>query len=251
MNLALGFIVLFLIALPGIVFRVTYLSSPYSRRKINTTAIDEIFSSLIPAFAVHSVCLLLLIYCGHRKIQFNFLFTLLTGNNSRSLDIDAINNFLPGFVTYLVVNVIINFFIAWIARLIVIKYRLDKLFPILRIYNHWYNILKPNAQVSVWLDLLVSTQDGDMLYRGFLDEFYLDQGNIEELHLTRVRRRKLSLEGVYAAAESGQDFSERESSTFDSRYYFIEGEQFVIKYAEVKNINITYYSLEPDPEKSI
>ena len=121
MNLALGVLVIFIIAIPGIVFRLTYLSSPYSRRPINTTAIDEIFNSLIPAFIFHAVFILALEVFG-KQVDFQFIYNLLIGNNTAK-NIDELNGYLGGFSCYILLNTLVNFGFAWLLRYLVLRYK--------------------------------------------------------------------------------------------------------------------------------
>ena len=173
MNLALGFLIIFIIAIPGIVFRITYLSSPYSKRNINTTTIDEIFNSLIPAFIFHSIFILMLEGHGY-QVDFQFIFNLLTGNNTAK-NIDELNNYLAGFLIYMLLVTAVNFFSALLLRRLVLKYKWYKSLPFLGIYNKWYYKLKPPSEgeekVSVWLDVLVETRNETLLYRGLPDGF--------------------------------------------------------------------------------
>jgi hypothetical protein len=41
-----------------------------------------------------------------------------------------------------------------------------------------------------------------------------------------------------------QVFESEITESIDERYYYIPGERFIIKYEDVKNMNITYYSEE-------
>lgn len=245
MNLALGVLVIFIIAIPGIVFRLTFLSSPYSKRTINTTAIDEIFNSLIPAFIFHAI-FILIIDSGKRVVDFQFIYNLLIGNNTAK-NIDKLNDYLPSFLQYILSVTLVNFLAASGLRWCVIKYRWDKKAGFLSIYNKWYPILKPepddNGKVSVWLDVLVETKSEAILYRGFLADFWLTKdGEICELHFEMVRRRVFSndenqKEGNIKTGLASELVQEEE---VDERYYYIPGERFIIKYADVKNMNITY-----------
>jgi len=265
MNLALGFLIIFIIAIPGIVFRITYLSSPYSKRNINTTAIDEIFNSLIPAFVFHAISILLLNHAGY-AVDFQFLFDLLIGNN-RAQYINRLNSYLGPFLLYILVNTAVNFGVALILRKIVLSFHLYKQMPSLGIYNKWYYKLKPTSageeKISVWLDVLVETRNDTIIYRGFLTDFWLDrEGGIKELHMEDVRRRVLSRdqqmyddpenrnqnhtpptsEIIEERPEQYPDVFEPDSAALiDERYYYIPGEVFIIKYEDVKNMNITYY----------
>lgn len=250
MNLAPGVLVIFIIAIPGIVFRLTYLSSPYSRRTINTTAIDEIFNSLIPAFIFHALFILILEFCG-KKIDFQFIYNLLIGN-STAKNVDELNSYLGGFLCYILLNTLVNFGAAWLLRYWVLRYKWYERFTFLTIYNRWYPILKPeateNGKISVWLDVLLETRDGSILYRGFLTDFWLDKsGGIKELHFENVRRRafKQDIEEIKIDTEAtGDEPTEQGIQDVDKRYYYIPGERFIIKYEDVRNMNVTYYEEE-------
>jgi hypothetical protein len=251
MNLALGVLVIFIIAIPGIVFRLTYLSSPYSKRTISTTAIDEIFNSLIPAFIFHGIFILILDAAG-KQVDFQFIYNLLIGNNTAK-NIDALNGYLAGFMTYMLINTAVNFACAWLLRQGALKYKWYQKLPILSIYNKWYHVLKPesneNGKISVWLDVLVETKTGDLLYRGFLTDFWLDKdGGIRELHFENVRRRVFTNDPVreVSSGDPGNESeeiapTEEQLREVDQRYYYIPGERFIIKYEDVRNMNITYY----------
>jgi hypothetical protein len=268
MSLAVGFLIVFLLAVPGIVFRVTYLSSPYSKRNINTTTLEEIYSSLIPAFIFHSILVLVLLKMGYH-VDFQFLFNLLIGNGAAK-DINRLNNYLSPFLIYMFVNTVLNFVSAWLLRRFVLSRNLYKKYPVLAIYNKWYDILKPKSTdegtISVWLDVLLETKNDMLIYRGFLTNFWLDKdGGIKELHMEDVRRRVLSKDErtdheifhdqVNAPATTLQEtdapdgtdthvFGSQIAEAIDERYYYIPGEIFIIKYQDVKNMNITYYAEE-------
>ena len=244
MNLALGVLVIFIITIPGIVFRLTFLSSAYSIRTINTTAIDEIFLSLIPAIFFHSIFILIIDACG-KTIDFQFIYNLLIGNNTAK-NIDELNNYLPGFAKYILAVTSVNFVFAWLFRLCVLKYAWHKTFQLLTIYNKWHTLLKPkadeNGEISVWVDVLVETKGEAILYRGFVADFWLDKdGNICEIHLETVRRRIFNNDENQADHPIPID-AENEPDDVDERYYYIPGELFIIKYSDVKNMNITYFS---------
>jgi hypothetical protein len=265
MSLAIGFLIIFLLAVPGIVFRITYLSSPYSKRNINTTTLEEIYSSLIPAFIFHAASILFLFALGY-AIDFQFIFNLLIGSNTAK-NINRLNIYLAPFLIYMAINTCLNFGFALLLRRVVLKNKLYKKYPALSIYNKWYDILKPKGsrdnRISVWLDVLLETKNDVLIYRGFLTDFWLDKdGGIKELHMEDVRRRVMSNDikiqtvdptsGDEAMTANGTDtpaaeeliFESEITESIDERYYYIPGERFIIKYEDVKNMNITYYSEE-------
>lgn len=265
MSLAIGFLIVFLLAVPGILFRITYLSSPYSKRNINTTTLEEIYSSLIPAFIFHAASILFLFSLGY-TIDFQFVFNLLIGSNTAK-NINRLNIYLTPFLVYMAINTCLNFGFALLLRRVVLRNKLYKKYPALSIYNKWYDILKPKGTrdnpISVWLDVLLETKNDVLIYRGFLTDFWLDKdGGIKELHMEDVRRRVMSKDIKLQSEEPGpgadqlpdngadtpaaleQVFESEITESIDERYYYIPGERFIIKYEDVKNMNITYYSEE-------
>jgi hypothetical protein len=253
MSLAIGFLIVFLLAVPGIIFRVTYLSSPYSKRNINTTTLEEIYSSLIPAFIFHSLSVTVLAALGY-QINYQFIFNLLIGSNTAK-DINKLNEYLSPFLVYMSINMLLNFLCALVLRKIVLRYNLYKKYPPLSIYNKWYDILKPKkGDVSVWLDVVLESRNDMLIYRGFLTDFWLDKdGGIKELHMEDVRRRVLSQDEKNEIAPAAVPINQAGGTTavdpdaaeeIDERYYYIPGERFIIKYQDVRNMNITYYAEE-------
>jgi len=246
MNLALGVLIIFILCFPGIVFRTTYLRSRYSKRTINTTTVEEIFSSLIPALIIHFL-FILSFRIFTIDIEFQLLYNLLIGNNTAK-DIDRLNLEIVPFFSYILLTSLIGYFSAWWFRRIVLRKKLYNKWPSLGIYNKWYYILRPeqlhNERISVWLDLLVKSKDGLIIYRGFLRDFWLDrEGGIKELHLEDVRRRLLAKDSDAFTQNFNISTNEEEQliEEVDKRYYYIPGELFILKYEDVKNINITYF----------
>ena len=92
--------------------------------------------------------------------------------------------------------------------------------------------------------------DGDSyIYYGTLDAFYFnDEGQLDRLILIGVARRKLNADYQTQGSEIVLDNNTQEQSEKESlpgpRFYDIEGDRFIIKYEEIKNINIEYYYVE-------
>jgi hypothetical protein len=73
------------------------------------------------------------------------------------------------------------------------------------------------------------------LYVGVLDDFFFDSdGNLDRLILQNVARRPLSADKNKAGPEIG---------TTDERFYDIDGDSFVLRYQDVKTLNVQYVKL--------
>jgi hypothetical protein len=74
------------------------------------------------------------------------------------------------------------------------------------------------------------------LYQGYLDSFYFDsKGNIDRLVLTNTARRKIENDKTDSAV------------SVEDRFYLVDGDYFVLKYAEIKNLNIQFIKLQLEP----
>ena len=72
---------------------------------------------------------------------------------------------------------------------------------------------------------------GAVLYVGVLNNFYFDKdGQLERLILQRVKRRPMSAD----KSADGQDIE---------RFYPVDGDSFVLRYAEAITLNIQYVKL--------
>lgn|GEM_PF-3459684 len=249
MNLALGVLIIFILSLPGFVFRQTYFSSYFSKRTVKTSTVEEIFISLLPATFIHIFFILVIRVFGY-TINFQFIFELITGSVAAK-DINLLNGYLPWFTLYLTTNLGANALSAYGLRRFVLKKGWDRQHPVFAIYNEWYYMLSngvgdqpEDSQRSVWLDVLVETKNDMVLYCGILNEYTLDANKeIKELRMSGVRRRYLSKDTPIGNNPSQEDNVDALSEeVFDERYYFIPGNQFIISMKEIKNLNITYYS---------
>lgn len=72
------------------------------------------------------------------------------------------------------------------------------------------------------------------LYQGYLERFFLDEeGNIERLVLTSAERRKIQDDKIGAEAQGAS-----------TRFYPIDGHYFVLKYSEIKNLNVQFIKVQ-------
>ncbi len=126
---------------------------------------------------------------------------------------------------------------------------LDKKLNFLKINNDWYylfsgRILDQPGQIEfVQVDALVGSDNGNLIYCGILNNYFLSpEGSIDKIYLSNVYRRSLSEDLTFEDMKS-KKFTEKE---FDERYYNMPGEYFVLFGNQILNINVTYYYLKED-----
>ena len=159
-------------------------------------------------------------------------------------------------------------------RFIALRTRLHLQYSLFRIYNEWQIYFDglildyPDKAgewkkvMNCWLDVLVENENGAFIYSGFLEEYVLAKDDtLSRIYLTAVRRRKLAddtgvqdIQHDESAADTGpsevnydtppEPSAELMEEQLDKRYYFMPGDYFMIPGAEIKSINITYYTGE-------
>lgn len=84
------------------------------------------------------------------------------------------------------------------------------------------------------ISAIVEVAKDAVLYVGILDDFFFDSdGNLDRLILQGVARRPLSADKKV----------EQEIEATDQRFYEIDGDSFVLRYQDVKTLNVQYVKL--------
>ncbi len=117
---------------------------------------------------------------------------------------------------------------------------LDRRIKIFKFQNYRHYLLRGPSEVKfistdfTFVQVLVSTSKGDVLYDGILVDYELRSSNeLEHLVLTGTRRRQLSADRQEASETS-------ENLGKDARYYSIIGDATVIPASQIKNYNLRY-----------
>lgn len=269
MNIVFNAVLISLLLLPGVILRLSYLNIAHGKRTFKTTFAEELFISIILTFFIQ--------FAGYALVRLLFipvheptLFLLLI-NSDKTLLHQLNPRSILLFFTYSTFAYLVSWFLgAWIRKLAMKKFW-DVNYPIFRLHNDWYYILRGIIEENengkkyfkkvknVWVDILVENSDHSLIYSGFLFEFILSkEEGLDRLYLSGVRRRKFAADKVannFAALEQKDStnnkppnvelISATEETNLDEyedeRYYYMPGDTFVIPYSQIANINIFYY----------
>lgn len=256
MNIAFPALLIGLLILPGIVFRYSYArgswgwTSPVSFRTMS----DELAYSAIFAVGLHFLWLLLASLFEYGA-DIRSLLALLSGNfgpNAQTYRyaLDSIaNNTLPIAAYFLSLTgaaAIGGRFGHYLVR----KTSLDRRTQIFRFKNEWYYLLSGEVLSfhenndrrevdGVFLSAVVDHAKESFLYRGIVRDWSFDaEGNLDSIRLSQAHRRKLESDKT--------DTSQPKPGEYvgpDDRYYQIRGDLFVLRYDEMKTINLDYFEL--------
>jgi hypothetical protein len=174
----------------------------------------------------------------------------LAGYFSPDRTYDSIVNFGDNFseiIGYMIMLSVVSGFLGWLAKYIVRTGAWDRKNKLFRYKNYWHYALtgeimefpRFNSTTDIkasdidftYIDALVDTSDGLILYRGMLGDYELQEnGGLDLIYLLGALKREFK--------ETGKEFSK------------IESEIFVLKYQNVLNFNISFYIIT-DEETNI
>lgn len=243
MNLALPALIVFIVLLPGFVFRsglkraesVSLDFSPFGR---------VVAESVLWAAILHCAWIILSALFGYRFDPV-VLMGMLSAHPARQADAAGIaaDQFLRISVYFGSLLVVANLAPVFIRHTIS-AFRLDResarFGSIFRFYDApWHYLLtgadfeRDDAPDLIYVSAIVEVAKEAVLYVGVLNDFYFDKdGQLDRLILQNVKRRPISADkdGAGAAPE---------------RFYPVDGDNFVLRYSEAVTLNIQYVKLTP------
>jgi len=259
-NVAFSALLVFLLLLPGFLFRTYFKRAEkivLDVKPFGQAAIDAFLAAIVLDLSWYWLTVLV---TGTRA-DFQALLALIAGEKSPRLE-SAIaeiagDPWRPG----LFFGSLYAFAIAaaFALRHAVTRWRLDRrgapLANFLRFDTPWYYLFtgydRPTAPDGVAIGAVVSLGGTAYLYTGVLVEYFLDdQGQLNRLVLASAARRPLAEDAVqgYEAvpAEGSEEAAADEAAVpAEERFYPIEGDYFVLRYSEVLTLNVRYLDLSP------
>lgn len=244
MNVALPALIVFVVLLPGFIFRVRF--KRVERTSLDFSPFGRIAAGAVMSAAVaHLVWLSLAYLLFERRFEPIVLMQLLSSAPaSQVAAAAAVAAEFNWISAYFVTLLFASFAFPMLLRAAITNYRLDRaaspLRPILRFHEApWYYLLtgadfeQADAPDFVIVAAIVEVGKEAMLYTGVLDNFYFDaEGQLDRLVLQGVSRRPLAKDKT--AADEGREAS---------RFYPVDGDSFVLRYSEMITLNVQYVHL--------
>ncbi|MEM9326159.1 MAG: hypothetical protein AAGA85_10905 [Bacteroidota bacterium] len=248
MNIALTGVVLFLFLLPGLIFRRFYYSEEFSKESFSESYFEVFYTTFLPSLVLYTAWVVLVEATTKYGIDFALLGKLLVAKDDA---VDAFANAETYFFQVLGFHITLYCFAGlagYLTKKTVRYSKLDRKLKLFRYRNYWHYLItgelfdfrRTATKFSrnrvedielVFVDVLVHTEEGSVIYDGLLLDYELSHdGELESLHLTQVVRR-------YLREDPGKKRKE-------SNYYKIPGHLFVVPFSKVINVNFTYYALE-------
>jgi len=244
MNFALPAILLFLIVLPGFMFR--------SRLKlVEQTSLDASpFGRVVAGGVLWAITLHIIWLCVAYALGWTLRTDALIGLLSSSAQLQAAAVAAVAATPLRILSYFLSLYAFALAvpmavRWSISRWRLDRadapFASLFRFYEApWYYLLtgadfdEPPGGVSVAAVVDVGGQP--YLYVGILVNFFFDSGGqLDRLVLESVARRPLSRDKI---VDDDLVTGDRQ------RFYDVEGTYFVLRYSEIVTLNVKYFRLE-------
>ena len=263
MNIAFSTLVVFLLLIPGLAFLRLYYSEEFSKEYFKTSFFEVVISALLPSIILHSVFCLLIYIIGD-SVSLIVIGKLIAGDNKDIQEgIKNIQDNIWGIVAYYLCITLFASFLGIYLRMHVRTRGYDRTIKLLRFQNYWHYILsgeilqfptlpihirklatkkeidheeKKNFIDLTYVDALVATNEGSIIYTGILVDYQLTKlgEGLNLITLKGVSRRYLSVD----KDNVNEEFGYREEL---KNYYRMPGDLFVIRYDQMINMNVTYY----------
>lgn len=234
MNIALSAFLLLALIIPGFIFLNAYdrkENTAIERKPFDVSSAMALFFSIL----IHLLLITVASWLGY-AVNYELVIKLLTGSSLSQAGIEELVDSVPLITFYFLSAYSAPFFLGKGAQAAMFRMNPYKN-SAFSFDTPWYYELKGklsqtnNAQI-IKLSCLQDLQDGSYLYYGYLEDFYLTRdGQLDRLILSDVLRRRIDRD------------QEHDQQSQASRFYAIKGERVVLKYEEIKNINIEYIYL--------
>lgn len=244
MNIAFPALLVFLILLPGFIFRSRYKRA--ERTSLDYSPFGQVVAeAVLWALAAHVIWLSLSYAIFTRSVDPKALLSLLIAAPKEQADaIEIVGREFNWIGLYFSSLFAASFTVSAAARMAISKYQLDRqghrFFSLFRFHHApWYYLLsgadfddasKPDLIV---VSAIVNVAGSAVLYVGIVEEFFVNaDGGLDRLVLREVMRRPI---------ERDKESEDADAST--SRFYLIDGDYFVLRYEETITLNVQYLKI--------
>jgi hypothetical protein len=274
MNFALPSIFFLILLLPGLFYRIAFYSDAFPKDFIKLSFTENLIPIIIPSVIIHGL-LSCIISISNYYIDDHILAIIISGTDDPSqLSALTLNiyDYFPEILLYFFITIFLGWLTGNISRFVIRKNKFDRRFRLFRYKNDWFYILTgeildypliPGNSDDIdfiYIDALVDTNEGSIIYSGILAEFKLSkEDGLDLLYLTEVRRRYLKdvkktpdaqqkeqteVENQTEHAVQHETIELISSSEQNERYFDLPGQLFVLSFNKIVNLHITYYSIE-------
>jgi hypothetical protein len=263
MNFALPALVVFIVLLPGFVFRS--LLRRAERTSLDYSPFGQVVSeAVVWACVLHTLWLTVAECLFGRELQVDVLMRLLAADGvGQSRAADSVTGQWRWVAEYFLSLLGFSLVAPRVVRWVVKALRWDRLHhPLSGVFRlrdaPWYYVLtgadfaREDKPDLIAISAVVDVAGEPMIYYGLLDEFFVDQdGVLDRLVMQQVMRRPLTLDKPSSTviADNANASPAPNGPSSLERFYPIDGDCFVLRYSEAITLNIEYIKLKRQDER--
>jgi hypothetical protein len=269
MNLALGGLLIFLLVIPGAVFRLFIIKSESFENPLDTSRLAEISFVLIPSLILHYFGYEILTNYLDYNVRLDQIYYLIVGDSgNEKLDFNGVitPSFLK-FLQYIGILILIASCLGYISKKLILLFYFDLKYKVFAISNEWDNLLSSREFIfeqkrEMWKDYkqyIGRYFSGKMSFKRFIaysrlyilyyrnlpiDLIQVDllvrTPNSEVLYQGTLKKYFLSkgnkLDKIYLKRNFKKEHCINSTKSFEN----IDSDILVFKGDEIINISVTY-----------
>lgn len=246
MSAFLPSLLIFLLILPALIFNLSFYQTENVPLRYIPLTHKTIVCALM-AIIIHTVGAAALFLFGY-EAYITKILTILAGLHKSQLSSAILSiklNEIIVFLAYLFMLYATTYLIGRLLRFLIRYLKLER-FQFFRFDSPWYYLFtgydwehgKPDG---IRIAATIEMAGQCYLYIGWLHKFYLDStGNIDRLVLRKTMRREIGND----KNDKKEMLEGPKANQLHNRFYKIDGYYFVLKYSEVKNLNVQFLNLK-------
>lgn len=242
MNIALSTVILFILLIPGLLFRRFYYTEEFSKEYFKQSFFGTFISAFIPSLIFHTIWYYLAGWAGS-PVNISVIGDLVSGTGSEQAYQNVSDN-VNRIIFYNVSIALSAGFMGFLVKNTVRNFKIDRKFKLFRYQNSWHYILKgeffdfPRASFDLtkknhgsieltYLDALIETSGGLILYEGILVDYELSAANGLDYVTLKDAKRKFINNG----------------ESEEVKPHDIKGHIIILPFSQIKNINVSFYRI--------
>lgn len=241
MNIAFPAFFILVLLIPGFIFQNSY-------EKVENTSIEkkpfDVSSSLAFFYALilHTFLIYTVVPLSGTEIHYEICLKLLTGSKSLSkTDLGIISASIPKIILYFSSSFLFAYVFGKLFQKLIFRFNPYKTSKYAFDTPWYYELTGKLSETQdaelIKLSCLVESKNTAFLYYGVLEDFYLDSsGQLDRVVLSGAMRRPI---------ESDEP---EQSPASPNRFYEVKGDRLILKYEDIKNINIEYLYIVEETE---
>jgi hypothetical protein len=237
MNIALSAVIISILLIPPVVFYISLYIGRFPKAVPKFSLFEGILASAVISLFIHAIA----IYFIGNDIRFDIIIKMLGGdlkNLEGTVPNPEFKKAVSDFTVYNFLLVLTMVILARVIRYLLQVTELHARFELLNLYNKWWYYFNGYyADVDefdlVFVDAVVDTKDGAIIYSGFLVYFETKDGELDRIYLKDALRREFKRQTAAGTLinESGTPVQ-------------IPGATFSLKYENVINLNVNFILID-------